>query len=173
MLKNCSVRKEKRVILADVMLAKVARWLRLAGIAAKDVPEQGDDAILRYTKSTKATLLTSDVALSLRAKKRGIKALLVVQQDLDGQLAYIISELRLRVQADASQTLCPGCGIKLRTAGPDFAENKGLPESIYSRYNEFYSCRKCGKLYWQGSHWRTIARRLSRVSELAVKNSSL
>ncbi|CAF3340624.1 unnamed protein product [Rotaria sp. Silwood1] len=35
----------------------------------------------------------------------------------------------------------------------------GLTLKNYRSYEEFYVCRQCGKVYWQGTHWR---RRLNR-----------
>ena len=169
MLKKGAPANAKSAILADVMLAKLARWLRLAGIAVKDVPMQDDGAILKYTKKSGATLLTSDVALSLRARKRRIAVLLVDQHDLDCQLAYVIESLKLEIETDPSKTLCPKCGLRLNTVSSDFASRRGLLESITERYSEFYYCKKCNKLYWQGAHWDKIKDRLKRVSEIQTK----
>ena len=30
----------------------------------------------------------------------------------------------------------------------------GLTLKNYRSYNEFYICRQCGKVYWQGTHWQ-------------------
>ncbi len=173
MLKNRRFTMSKRRILTDVMLAKVARWLRLAGIPAMDVPAQGDDAILRHSKRSKAILLTSDVALSLRARKRGITSILVTQHDLDRQLAYVIRSLRLNARTDPAETFCPRCCSPLNRVSPEFASRRGIPDAIASRYNGFYYCRRCGKLYWQGTHWISIRKRLARVARLAARNSAL
>jgi hypothetical protein len=35
----------------------------------------------------------------------------------------------------------------------------GLTLKNYRSYEEFYVCRQCGKVYWQGTHWQ---RRLNR-----------
>jgi len=35
----------------------------------------------------------------------------------------------------------------------------GLSLKNYRSYDEFYICRQCGKVYWQGTHWR---RRVNR-----------
>jgi hypothetical protein len=35
----------------------------------------------------------------------------------------------------------------------------GLTLRNYRSYDEFYVCRKCGKVYWQGTHWQ---RRVNR-----------
>ncbi|CAF0809091.1 unnamed protein product [Rotaria sordida] len=45
----------------------------------------------------------------------------------------------------------------------------GLTLKNYRSYKEFYICRKCGKVYWQGTHWR---RRLNR-NTLLTENESI
>lgn len=42
----------------------------------------------------------------------------------------------------------------------------GLTATNYRSYEEFYVCRRCGKVYWQGTHWR---RRIN-ASTLLKKN---
>ena len=160
-------------ILADVMLAKTARWLRLAGIAAMDVPVQGDDQILKVSKRSGAVLLTSDVSLSLRAKKRGIDVLLVDQKRLNGQLAFIIKSLNLKVHTDPADAFCTKCCAKLKTVAPAFALRHGVGNGISARHGSFYYCNHCKKLYWEGTHWDSIRKRLKAVARIAAKSSAL
>lgn len=42
----------------------------------------------------------------------------------------------------------------------------GLTLKNYRSYEEFYVCRQCGKVYWQGTHWQ---RRVSRNSIVKPK----
>jgi uncharacterized C2H2 Zn-finger protein len=44
----------------------------------------------------------------------------------------------------------------------------GLTLRNYRSYEEFYVCRQCGKVYWQGTHWQ---RRVNRDMTLKEKNS--
>ncbi|VVB77146.1 Mut7-C RNAse domain protein [uncultured archaeon] len=54
-------------IYADVMLAKLARWLRLAGISVLNAPYVDDTELLYSVAGAKGILLTSDVELSRRS----------------------------------------------------------------------------------------------------------
>ncbi len=42
----------------------------------------------------------------------------------------------------------------------------GLTLRNYRSYEEFYVCRQCGKVYWQGTHWQ---RRVNR--DMALKET--
>jgi hypothetical protein len=67
-------------VYADVMLAKLARWLRLAGVPVLDAPYVDDTRLLGAVGRRKGLLLTSDEELFARARKRGVEALLVRQE---------------------------------------------------------------------------------------------
>ncbi|CAF2346879.1 unnamed protein product [Rotaria sp. Silwood2] len=45
----------------------------------------------------------------------------------------------------------------------------GLTLKNYRSYEEFYVCRQCGRVYWQGTHWR---RRLNRNISLTENEST-
>ncbi|CAF0758925.1 unnamed protein product [Adineta ricciae] len=45
----------------------------------------------------------------------------------------------------------------------------GLTLKNYRSYEEFYICRQCGKVYWQGTHWRRRARFPQLQSNVEVK----
>ncbi len=155
-------------LVADVMLAKVARWLRLAGIEIEDAPAGDDTGVLRRAKRTHATLLTSDVELFAMAKKHGVQALLIDQKDLDGQLAYAVRSLGLRVESEPENALCSVCGSRLRVVGKETAMRHGIDSNIADRYDKFYLCGGCGKVYWRGTHWQRIVDRLERIKRLAA-----
>jgi len=40
------------------------------------------------------------------------------------------------------------------------------PESLRA-FNRFYVCPSCGKVYWEGSHWRNIRRILEEARRRA------
>ena len=45
----------------------------------------------------------------------------------------------------------------------------GLTLRNYRSYEEFYICRQCGKVYWQGTHWRRRAGLPQLQSNVEVK----
>ncbi|MEM3827051.1 MAG: Mut7-C RNAse domain-containing protein [Candidatus Micrarchaeaceae archaeon] len=141
-------------IVADAMLAKLARWMRLLGVDVEPLPYVEDDRLLKYVKRTGAVLLTSDRELYRKSLKRGAAALLVESHGLISQLKYVFSALSLA--PDVSREICPICGSALLKISSDTAVRRGVPKKIALRYHEFFLCRKCGKVYWQGTHRRRV-----------------
>lgn len=154
-------------IYADVMLAKLARWLRMAGISVTDAPAIDDDALLRAVKRNKGVLLTSDERLCDRARKRQIRFVLVKQDRIESQMALVATALRKQIAAEPAEA-CPVCGSKLARITRKQAEGS-VPKESYLRYRLFYFCRKCKKAYWHGTHWERIRSRLATARKIQKK----
>jgi uncharacterized protein with PIN domain len=57
------------------------------------------------------------------------------------------------------------------------AEVKGkIPFNIVNWHTQFFECKKCNKLFWEGSHYlslRALSKRIdSRIKERLEKNNS-
>ena len=153
-------------VFADVMLAKLARWLRLAGVPVQDAPHADDAKLLTYVGKQSGVLLTSDTSLFERAKKRGVRALFIRQERLEKQIALASNGIGVRIR-NSPANICPVCNSRLVRIGRERA-SRAVPEISYKRYRLFYLCRKCRKAYWHGTHWKRIKSRLSiakRMSE--------
>jgi hypothetical protein len=37
-----------------------------------------------------------------------------------------------------------------------------VPGTVFDAHREFWLCSTCGKIYWQGKHWKTILDMASR-----------
>ncbi|MEM3228172.1 MAG: Mut7-C RNAse domain-containing protein [Candidatus Micrarchaeaceae archaeon] len=151
-------------LVADVMMAKLARWLRLAGISIYDANVVGDDALIRFVKAKRALLVTADRALAERASRRRFRVLLVTQKDLESQIAFVVKSLNLKISAMPAM-LCPVCNAKLQPISKKYAKSK-VPEAAYKMHRKFYVCKKCGRIYWHGTHWKAIEKRFMRVRKI-------
>jgi hypothetical protein len=47
------------------------------------------------------------------------------------------------------------CGGELRHVSKD-ALRERIPPRTYRWLDEFFACRRCDKLFWQGTHWQRI-----------------
>ena len=142
-------------ILLDVMLVKLARWLRMLGISAELAPFEDDKKILDYIKNKDCILITKDVALARSAKRNGNEVLLIESDDIKEELRYVINMLNLKV--NPNNMICPLCNNKLGRISKK--ELKGIiSNNIIRRHREFFICKKCKKIYWKGSHWKIIKR---------------
>ncbi|MGB9635774.1 MAG: DUF5615 family PIN-like protein [Thermoplasmata archaeon] len=131
---------------ADHMLGRLARWLRLLGY---DViyPDAGksDVDIIQIAKSEERILLTRDKKLAENASN----AVLLKNMDVCGQIEELKEKLGIKVSLEL--TRCSECNSVIERVDTGFARGK-VPERVLLRFSEFWYCRKCRKLYWYGSH---------------------
>lgn len=151
-------------LVADVMLAKLARWIRLSGNSVLDVPSSDDKKIISYVKRRGAVLLTLDQTLTAAAKKRNCRVLLVEGKTVEKQLAFVAKKLRLKI-ATGPGRICSVCNAKLAAVDKLKVMDR-LPKASSELHTKFYLCRKCGRVYWEGTHWRDIRTRLVKAKRL-------
>ena len=138
-------------LLADAMLGRLARWLRILGYDAEYFPGEDDD-LLRRALHEGRVLLTRDTHL---LQRRPLPPHLFIQSDhVMEQLRQVIAALRLDPAAPRVHR-CPCCNVALESR--DKAEVLGLvPEFVWSHHQAFWACPRCQRIYWPGTHWRRM-----------------
>jgi len=140
--------------IADMMLGRLARWLRLYGYDTLYGIEN-DDEIARIALRENRIILTRDSGLAERAKKLGAEVFLLSSNSLEGQVDELKSmgvEFRKLFPASAR---CPKCNGLLRRASKGEVKGK-VPPAVYEKYDEFYICENCGQIYWPGRQWEEM-----------------
>ncbi len=157
--------------IADGMLGKLARWLRLAGhdVAyigdVKVPPDEQDAALTELARLEGRALLTSDLALHRRARKAGAKSMFIEGNDVVSQLAELSRKIGRRIEIAPENSRCPACNGSLKATGKSDVEGI-VPINVLKAQREFWRCVKCGKVYWHGRHWKTIIAMASRYNQM-------
>ena len=138
--------------LADEMLGRLARYLRMVGCDTTYVRGWPDDAIVARAREEGRILLTRDRALAARTPA----AILLTGVDLPDQLRQLVHALPQvpREVAFVRCTLCNGDLLPV-PADPDRPprpERAGTP---------VFACASCGHRYWEGSHTSDVRRHLA------------
>lgn len=141
----CSAR-----FVADTMLGRLAKWLRILGYDTHYDPALDDDALLRIAQAENRILLTRDHAL---ARRGGTHAFLVDHEDLISQLRMIRE--RFGDPGDAPFSRCPVCNARL-VAVPREAVVSHVPAFVWQQYERFHRCPACGRIYWPGTHFERM-----------------
>ena len=136
----------RKKFIADVMLGRLARWLRLFGYDTLYSSAAQDSEILVEALITGRVLLTRDVEL---AKTAGAAAYLVRANDLWGQLREVVAHFGLETKVKL--IICPVCNGKIVPVRKQEIESK-VPRYTYLTHERFWRCENCGKIYWRGSH---------------------
>ena len=141
---------------ADTMLGKLTKWLRVMGIDVKYDPDTTDAQLLRCAERGGRILLTRDRHLMQR---RGSARRLYIESDYyHEQVRQVVWAFKLtdRIQAF---TRCLQCNAPLHAiAKPVVAER--VPPHVYATQMTFKHCAPCDQLYWGGTHRDNMLRQL-------------
>ncbi len=156
---------EKR-FLVDGMLGKLTRFMRILGFDTLYFKDANDDELLTISKKDKRILITRDQELYQRAIKMGINSILITETNIERQLSQIMVKLNLTLDLDLLETRCPICNSKLEQVSKNKIKDL-IPEKVLHAHEEFWICPKCNKIYWMGSHWKSINRTLLNAKRQA------
>ncbi|MGC8975448.1 MAG: Mut7-C RNAse domain-containing protein [Thermoprotei archaeon] len=151
--------------IADTMLGNLARWLRILGYDTLYSSFFEDWKLLRYAEEEERILLTRDESLYRRARARGLGTVLITSDDIAEMLVQVAIKTGIELSFNPSRTRCPECNTLLIKISRAEALSL-LGGDLVTKYEEFWRCGKCGKIYWQGNHWKTINSILERANKL-------
>ena len=146
----------------DASLGGLARWLRAAGYEADWLEQGGANDLLGRARESGATLLTTDARLMERTVIRdGAVSAQWIPSDLSrtAQLRMLMRDLSLKVRPPR----CMSCGAELRSVPKEHVADR-IPPKTAKWKDEYFVCSGCGGLFWQGTHWERIARRLNELA---------
>lgn len=148
-------------VACDAMCGGVARWLRLLGVDATWTPGIEDRTLVEHAVAEQRVLISSDGKLFERrvlatGELRGVR--LPVGLNLHEQVAFVVQALAVT----PGFPRCVNCNGALAPA--DRAEvGDVVPARSLIWGKDFYRCRACGHVFWEGSHWRRIGAALERM----------
>jgi uncharacterized protein with PIN domain len=110
------------------------------------------------------TVITRDTGFMQRRAVAGgrVKALLVSGDDPVAQMRTAISFLK--IERDYRPfTRCLECNAELSSR--DKSEVSGsVPERVYELQEQYMQCPACGRIYWRGTHWAAMNRKMDEFS---------
>jgi len=150
-------------VLCDQMLGSLATWLRFLGIDTFYANDQiTDDELLSIAVIEKRVLITRDKELIHRAKKKQHQVIPITSIDLDEQLSQVIAEISF--DTDSILTRCSLCNSILKSLHKKEVQKK-VPKKVYESHHEYWICPTCKKIYWKGSHYDEIIKKIKIFSK--------
>ncbi len=140
--------------IADVMLGSLAKWLRILGFDTIYFRAIDDNELIKIARQQERILLTRDTGI---AQRKNIQQFILVQSNASlEQLKEVLSALekinRPFPQLSPRCTLCNG---ELAETERNTVADR-IPEYVFLNAASFFTCRECGKVYWCGSHKKSI-----------------
>lgn len=151
--------------IVDTMLGNIARWLRLLGYDTIYKKDLKDWVILRIATNESRVIITLDRSLHNRALNRGLFSVYLNQRSVGEKLAYLSYVTGIKLYVELDRARCSMCNNELTKVSKNMVKDR-VPPNVYRLYEDFWICRKCGKVYWIGSHWRMIEQILKQAREI-------
>lgn len=121
---------------------RLGRWLRLIGMDVAGPGNLDDEELMLKARREMRVLITRDRKLHKKCQACGAGSMLIESNRLTDQLREMAGE-GITLELDPQR--CTICNSPLIEPG--------------QRSNDDYQtrqCEGCGKIYWQGSHWKRM-----------------
>ncbi len=149
----------------DAMLGNLARKMRLLGYDSKYSSSIEDSDLIQMAEKQRRIIITKDENLSKGAEKAGIMAVLIRGKDEIEQIVQVATKIGLsNFVMDSNSSRCVDCNGKLETIDKIRVMNK-VPSGIYERQENFWMCRDCKKIYWEGTHFEKLQEFVHKLNQ--------
>jgi len=148
-----------RRFIADVMLGRLAKWLRIAGFDVLYSNRFSDEELIAISNREGRVLLSRDTRLLIR---KSVKEFIFLEsQDIQMQLRQVFETRRIP-SLPFPLTRCLACNEALIEAARDSVRDS-VPVFVYKTQAHFKSCPRCGKIFWAGTHRSSVIRTLETM----------
>ncbi len=153
--------KSEQRFIADVMLGKLAKWMRILGWDVTYDNDISDSRLLREAEREGRIVLTRDRRMLEEWKVDN--CLLVNSDSPDMQLREVVDAYG-RPNSSRFLERCLVCNVVLQPRERE--EIRGsVPEYVFEVQKRFSSCPRCGRIFWQGSHFERMKKKLDALLE--------
>jgi uncharacterized protein with PIN domain len=142
----------RRRFVADSHLGGLARLLRMLGYDTLYSNAYHDSEVRRIARDEDRAVLTRDRDLLIC--RDVVHGCFVHALRPEEQLREVVSRLRLEVDARPF-TRCLDCNEPLSSVDKAAVAER-IPPNAAKYYDRFASCPACGRIYWEGSHWKRM-----------------
>jgi uncharacterized protein with PIN domain len=145
--------------IADVMLGKLAKWMRALGWDVAYENDISDSQLLRVAEREGRIVLTRDRRMLEEWKVDN--CLLVKSDSPDIQLREVVKKYG---KPDRKKFLerCLVCNMTLEPRNREEIRDS-VPEYVFEVQSRFSSCPRCGRIFWQGSHFEKMKEKLAVI----------
>jgi uncharacterized protein with PIN domain len=151
--------REDPAFIADVMLGRLAKWLRIAGFDVLYSNRFSDDELIAISNREGRVLLSRDTRLLIRKSVRDF--IFLESQDVQAQIIQVFKTMHI-LNLPLPLTRCLSCNEELVEIERDSVRGR-VPAFVYETQTHFRSCPQCKKIFWAGTHRRSVIRTLRKL----------
>jgi uncharacterized protein with PIN domain len=145
--------------LADRMVGRLAKWLRILGYDTAYLPQLSPQGLLREGRRQGRILLTRDTRL---LRQKDAPPLLFIRGDhFREQLRQVVAECRLAPMPSLFSR-CAECNQVLEEVAKETIQDQ-VPEYVRQTQDVFHRCSECHRIYWGATHKDQVLAELRRI----------
>jgi len=147
--------------IADVMLGKLSKWLRILGFDTIYYRGVENNKIVTLAVKENRQILTRKTSLK---ERKDIKNLLLFIKENDPvkQLQEVIEHYNLSIKSYNVFTLCLICNQKLKEISVELVKDR-IPDYIANTQKTFSICPHCKRIFWKGTHCDNMWQRIEET----------
>jgi len=152
--------------IVDNNVAKLAKWLRMMGYDTQVFNGDDDAGMIAAALKEDRVILTRDREIMKRrvVTSGRLKAILIQSDEPEQQMCQVIAELNLDCQFQPF-SLCLECNQPLMERSKEQVA-KRVPPYVFKTQPQYMECPLCHRIYWRGTHWEAMTRKLEKFMEL-------
>jgi len=150
----------ERKFIADAMLGRLARWLRVMGCDTAYCREIDDADLVARAEREGRLILTRDTLLLRRRKARG-NSFFVEGDHFRDQLRQVVRAFGIDPE-ERFLSRCLECNVPLEEAGGERVASL-VPPYVRATRERFRGCPSCGRMYWGGTHRERMVEELREI----------
>jgi uncharacterized protein with PIN domain len=142
-------------------LGRLAKWLRILGYDTEYFKEGKTSSLIIQALRDNRTIITRNHRL---LRPAGLRVVLLKEEKLKEQLREVVKALGISLDNALMFSRCIICNEELVDIAKEKIKNK-VPEYVFNTQEDFISCPKCGRIYWQGTHWGNVETILKEIAQ--------
>jgi len=150
--------------IADTMLGKLSKWLRILGYDTLYYRDREQDKLLELAMKENRHILTRKTSLKNRKDLKNL-LLFIKENDPVKQLKEVIDYYNLKIQRHNIFSLCIICNQKLEGIQAERVKDI-VPDYIANTQKSFRICSHCKKIFWRGTHYENILQRIEETIKI-------
>jgi hypothetical protein len=161
---------EEVKFIADAMLGKLSKWLRILGVDTLYYRKQGIDTLLFLAIKENRHILTRKTSLNDRDDLKD-RLFFIKDNNSMNQLKEVIEHYNLQINPDNIFTRCLICNQKLKGISPELAQGM-VPDYVAGTEKSFSICPQCKRIFWKGTHFENIQQKIKKLLSSASSHTS-
>ena len=151
--------------IVDQNVGKLAKWLRMMGYDTLFFSGDNDSQMIATAQKENRVILTKDTQIMKRkvVTNGQIKAILLEDDEPELQMYQVLATLSLNPQFSPF-SICLECNQPLAERSKQQVKDL-VPPYVFQTQSQYMECPMCHRIYWRGTHWQAMTRKLERFKE--------